>query len=73
MTRDEAIRTEVRRMAQAAASGQTHLAHIRHLAVLRLRGHGFVPYDAEYLADRSASYRMLGDDHPTRTADLVAA
>ncbi len=61
MTRAEAITAEVRRVAAAAADHQPHLAHVRLLALRRLRS--AAPYDAAGLADETDGDRMFGDNH----------
>ncbi len=60
MTRDEAITAEVHRYATAAADHQTHLAHVRLLALRRLRDPG---HDAARIDTDSAGDRMFGDNH----------
>jgi hypothetical protein len=73
VTRDEAIRAELRRVAEAADIHQPHLAHIRHLAVHRLRNaHEDLPgFDTAY-DDERAGDLMFGAV-PTVRADLPAA
>jgi hypothetical protein len=73
VTRAEAIRVEVHRVAEAAVANQPHLAHIRHLAVHRLRNaHEDHPQFDTTFDDERAGERMFGAVTTVR-AELPAA